>query len=175
MWMALSIGLTGFALAGALSDVRTRRIPNALVLAGLALAFVLRAAWGISPLLEGLAGAAVAFAVGFPLFALRAFGGGDVKFLVACAAFVGLPLLGWSALFAAAFGGVLAVGIVLRQRVPLVAVTRTLGLARSAVTLGRAGERMTLEQEGAITAPYGVAIAAGCLLVWFGSAGGWLP
>jgi prepilin peptidase CpaA len=175
MWIALSTGLIALGLTGAWTDVRTRRIPNVLVLAGLLTALVLRAAWGVSPLLEGLTGAGVALLIGFPLFALRAFGGGDVKFLVACAAFVGLPLLGMSILFAGAFGGLLAVAVILRRRVGLVAWMRTMELARSAATFGKSGERVTLDQEGAVTAPYGVAIAAGCLLAWFGSAGGWLP
>lgn len=173
--MTLSVALTAFALTGAVSDVRTRRIPNWLVLAGLVTALALRAGWGLLPFWHGVLGAGVALLVGFPLFALRAFGGGDVKFLVACAAFVGFPLLGLSAVFAAAFGGVLAVGMMVHQKLHLVLMVRTMELARSAVTLGRAGERMTLQDEGALTAPYGVAIAAGCLLVWFGRAGGWLP
>jgi prepilin peptidase CpaA len=175
MWTILGISLTVFALAGAFSDIRTRRIPNALVLAGLVVALALRGAMGLTPLLDGLAAAGVALAFGLPLFALRAFGGGDVKFMVACAAFVGLPVLGLSALFAGAFGGLLAVGMMMQKRVHLVMFLRTMDLARSAVTFGRSGERMTLQDEGALTAPFGVAIAAGCLLAWFGRAGGWLP
>jgi prepilin peptidase CpaA len=175
MWTLLSVGLLLFAVAGAASDIRTRRIPNVLIAVGLAVALVLRAGLGLGPLWHGVAGAGVALAAGFPLFALRAFGGGDIKFMVACGAFVGLPLLGLSALFVAAFGGVLAVGVMLHQRLHLVVVLRTMELARNAATLGRSGERMTLQDEGAVTAPYGVAIAAGCLLVWFGRAGGWLP
>jgi prepilin peptidase CpaA len=175
MWTLVSAALVIFALWGAASDVRSRRIPNQLVAAGLAAALILRAGLGLVPLWHGVAAAAVALAVGFPLFALRAFGGGDVKFMVACAAFVGLPLLGLSALFAAAFGGLLAVGIIMKQRLHFVVYVRTMDLARRALTFGRSGERMTLQDEGALTAPYGVAIAAGFLLAWFGRAGGWLP
>jgi prepilin peptidase CpaA len=175
MWIALSVSLTVFALIGALTDVRERRIPNRLVLAGLATALILRAVWGLEPFWHGVGGAGLALAVGFPLFALRAFGGGDVKFLIACGAFVGLPLLWLSALFTAVFGGVLALVVMIGRRVPLVVIMRTWGLAQNAASFGQAGERMTLEDEGALTAPYGVAIAAGCLLAWFGRAGGWLP
>lgn len=175
MWTLLSAALAAFALSGAVSDIRTRRIPNALVLAGLVTALVLRAGWGLAPLFDGVAAAALALVFGFPLFAIRAFGGGDIKFMVACAAFVGLPLVGLSALFAAAFGGVLAVGMMMHRKVHFVMFLRARDLAKSAFSLGRSGERMTLQDEGALTAPFGVAIAAGCLLAWFGRAGGWLP
>lgn len=175
IWLALSLGLSVFAVAGAVSDARTQRIPNRLILAGLGVALVLRAAWGPEALLHGVAGALVAFAVGFPLFALRAFGGGDVKFLIACGTFVGLPLVGKAALYGGAAGGLLALWVIARRRLPLVAAVRTWDLARKILSFGQRGERMTLQDEGAIAAPYGVAIAAGALIVWFGTAGGWIP
>ncbi|HEX6309306.1 MAG TPA: A24 family peptidase [Longimicrobiales bacterium] len=173
--MVLSLVITVFALAGAFADVRTRRIPNRLVLAGLVTALVVRAGWGVAPLWEGVAGGAVALLVGFPLFALGAFGAGDVKFLSVCGALVGLPLVGETILFSAAAGLFVAVAVVARRRLPMVAALRSWNLLVSAVTLGRAGGRMKLTDEGVITAPYGVAIAAGALLVWFGAAGGLMP
>jgi len=56
-----------------------------------------------------------------------------------------------------------------------VAMARVRELVRSALTLGREGERMLVTDEGALVAPYGVAIAVGTLLAWFGAAGGWIP
>ncbi len=49
--------------------------------------------------------------------------------------------------------------------VPVLLRTRDLGV--NALTLGRAGERLTLNSPGAITVPYGAAIAIGSLAVWF--------
>jgi prepilin peptidase CpaA len=175
MWVTFSLAFAAFAVAGAVSDARTHRIPNRLVLAGLVAALLLRALWGLGPLWHGVAGLLIGLAFGFPLFLLRAFGGGDVKFLAVCGAFVGLPLIGRAALWAAVAGGLLAVYVIVQQRVPLVAWVRIRQLALSAFTLGRRGERMTLQDEGALVAPYGVAIAAGALLAWFGTAGGWIP
>lgn len=175
MWLAFSLALVVFAAAGAVSDARDRRIPNRLVLAGLAAALVLRAAWGWTPLWHGVTGGMIALAFGFPLFLLRAFGGGDVKFLAVCGVFVGLPLVGRAALWSAAAGGLLALWVIVDRRVPLVAWARIKSLLHNAVTLGRSGERMTVQDEGALTAPYGIAIAAGTLLAWFGAAGGWIP
>jgi Flp pilus assembly protein protease CpaA len=47
-------------LAGA-SDLRTRRIPNALTVSGLGVALALRGATGVEPLASGLIGALIAF------------------------------------------------------------------------------------------------------------------
>ena len=60
MFAALSVALTAFALAGAVGDVRTKRIPNRLVLAGLVVALVIRAGLGWLSLAHGLGGAALA-------------------------------------------------------------------------------------------------------------------
>jgi prepilin peptidase CpaA len=173
MWYLLTITLTGFALAGAASDVRDRRIPNRLVLTGLAIALALRAVAGFEPLWHGVAGGLVALGISFPFFLMRAFGGGDVKFLTASGAFVGLPLIGMTMLVAAAVGGLVAVVVAFRSRLPLVVALRTWQLAQNAITAGSAGERTTLQHEHAVTAPFGVAIAAGALIAWFGTAAGW--
>jgi len=175
MWAVFSVAFAGFAVAGAWCDVRARRIPNRLVLAGLLAAFGLRALWGWGPLAQGSAGFSIALAVGLPLFLLRAMGGGDVKFLAACGAFVGLPLVGKAALWMGVAGGLLALWVIGRRHLPHVAWLRVRELAAWVATAGRAGDRITLQDEGALAAPFGVAIAAGALLAWFGTAGGWIP
>jgi len=102
-------------------------------------------------------------------------GGGDLKFLAVCGAFVGLPLVGRAALWAGVAGGLLALLVIARRRLPHVAWLRVRQLAVWIGTAGRAGDRVTLQDEGALTAPFGVAIALGALLAWFGTAGGWIP
>jgi prepilin peptidase CpaA len=175
MWLALSVMLTIFALAGAISDARTKRISNRLVLGGIAAAVILRAGLGWGAVYDGLAAGLVALAIGLPLFVLRAFGAGDVKFMAMCGFFIGLPLIGRAALWSGAAGGILAAYVILRRRLPVLAAWRIWDLLRLAATFGRTGGRMKVDEEGALTAPFGVAIAAGCLLVWFGTAGGWIP
>ena len=77
MWVAAAAAL----------DVRTRRIPNALVLVGLMLG--LGIASFEASLTTALSGAAVALGVGIVPFALRALGGGDVKASIVVGLFVG--------------------------------------------------------------------------------------
>src|SRR5690606_32818626 len=119
-------------------DVRAGRIPNLLTVGGLAAAF-----------------------------ALRGLGGGDVKLLAAVGAFLGPERLVTALLAGGVAGGVLALAVALRRGVLLPALLGTGNVLAHWLTLGRAGERRTLASPGAITVPYGVAIAVGAVTGWF--------
>ena len=71
----------------ALWDIRTRRIPNALILVGLILGLALTTFQG--DFSNAIAGAGLALALGIIPFALRALGGGDVKAAIVIGLFVG--------------------------------------------------------------------------------------
>ena len=73
--------------AAAVWDVRTRRIPNQLVVVGLFLGMALAGVEG--NLSTSLLGAGVALGVGIVPFALHALGGGDVKAAIVVGLFVG--------------------------------------------------------------------------------------
>ncbi len=169
-WMAVAAAL-GVAVGVPLSWIPLTAVPQRTALShafgGLAAALALRALPGPDPVLPGLAGAGIALAFGLPLFALRGLGGGDVKLLAAVGAFLGPGRLITALLAAGVAGGVLAVAVALRRGVLLPALLGTGGLLRRWATLGRAGERRTLASPGAITVPYGVAIAVGAVVGWF--------
>jgi prepilin peptidase CpaA len=153
---------------GAVSDARTARIPNRLVLAGLVLAPAAALAHGgLAGLGAARAAAAIALVIGFGGFALGAIGGGDAKFLMVGAALVGLPQLVPYLLAAGVLGGVLAIGTIVWQRRGIEATVMTADLAKKVATLGRKGYRGRLGDEGRLAVPYGVAIAGGALIVQF--------
>jgi prepilin peptidase CpaA len=92
--------LAAFLFAAARSDVLARRIPNRLVLAGLAVGLALNAvlpegtgfAGGLPGgigLLKALYGAGLGLALLLPFYALRALGAGDVKLMAMVGAFLG--------------------------------------------------------------------------------------
>ncbi len=88
---ALVLSLTAFVGAVAFSDVRERRIPNALVFPAAVLGLSLNALTGLNGLTQGAIGLAAGFAL---LFLSYLFGGmraGDVKFFAAIGAFTGGP------------------------------------------------------------------------------------
>jgi prepilin peptidase CpaA len=106
---------TGLILLGilvavaAVFDIRYRRIPNWLVMAGI----VAGMAWNVvAPGGYGLgrsaAGLGLGFALYFPLYLLRARGAGDVKLLAAVGAITGPRNCFWIFLLTAILGGLIA-------------------------------------------------------------------
>lgn len=161
-----SLAFVAVMVAALFWDVASRRIPNGLVLLGVAIALVLRSIAGAAAFGAGVLGASLALGFGLPLFALRALGGGDVKLLVAVGAFLG-PGDFVSALLASAIvGGVIGVLVALRRGVLLPVLYGVKDLLLHAATRGRSGTRVTLDSPGALKVPYGAAIAIGSLATW---------
>ena len=162
-----SIVLVALLLGASWFDVRTRRIPNALTVAGLVAGLVLRGFLGAGAVLDGVGGAGVAMLVALPPFALGMLGGGDAKLLAAVGGFMGLDHVIGALLAIAALGGGLAVIEAMRRRALPQALANTFGFAKHWLLLSRFGGAPTIESPNAMTVPYGVAIALGALIWWF--------
>ncbi|HSM37506.1 MAG TPA: prepilin peptidase [Longimicrobiales bacterium] len=159
--------LVALVAAAALSDLKDRTIPNYLTVTGFGIGVMLSLSpGGISP--QGaLLGGAVGFGLSLPLFALGAFGGGDAKLITAVGAFMGPVGILEALLFTALIGGAMAVYTTWRLGLLRQTISNTGALVLNLVTVGRFGHRQTLRSEGAITIPYGVAIAVGSLIARF--------
>jgi prepilin peptidase CpaA len=165
---AADFAIAVFVCAAAWWDASTHRIPNKLTVAGLAAALMLRAPLGLDALLHGLAGAGIALLLGVVFYALRAIGGGDVKLLAGVGAFLGpTHIVGALAIAAVLGAGFALVGMIRKGVLPLL-LLNTLDLVRSWRSLGDPGERRKLESPAALTIPYGIPIAVGTLIWWFG-------
>ena len=92
------------------SDVRSRRIPNTLVLciAVLGVGYSLMLGPGVHGALRAAGGMAVGLMLWLPFSALRMLGAGDVKFFAAASAWLGPALAARAAVLSALFGGLLA-------------------------------------------------------------------
>ncbi|ABE44462.1 A24 family peptidase [Polaromonas sp. JS666] len=147
-------------------DLKSRRIPNWLVLMGLITSLALQIifsgiggfkAWGL--------GLLVGFGVFLPLYLLRAMGAGDVKLMAMVGAFLGPVSALGAVLTTLVVGGALAIAVALRCGI----LKNTLKNIRFALTLalykGLSGGGMQLEQPStsAGNLPYAVAIAVGTL------------
>lgn len=140
------------ASVAAVSDLRTRRIPNWISGLALICGIVLHV-WqsGASGLLFALAGAALGLAVLVPFYAIKAVGAGDVKLLAGVGAIVGVQLLVSVAIYAAIVGGVMS-AVILARRKRLMIFFHEVAVLKQVPT-----------RSGA-TAPYAVAIASGVYL-----------
>jgi prepilin peptidase CpaA len=97
------LGLLGIGVA---SDLRRHRIPNLLVVLGLALGLAGQAyAGGPAGLGTGLLGLSIGFAVFLPLYALGGMAAGDVKLMAMVGAFLTPSSALWAALFSLIAGG----------------------------------------------------------------------
>jgi prepilin peptidase CpaA len=107
--------LLGILVAiAAIFDIRYRRIPNWLVLAGI----IVGLAWNVyssgwSGLLRASEGLGLGFILYFPLYLIRARGAGDVKLLAAVGAVAGPLNCFWIFLLTAILGGVIALVLLL--------------------------------------------------------------
>jgi len=103
------MGFLLFAAVSTLWDARTRRLPNGLAAAG-GLAALIVHGFGSSGngVVFAAAGAVVGLLLALPLYALKAIGGGDVKWFCAAGAFVGTKAIAWllaGAIIASGFAG----------------------------------------------------------------------
>ncbi len=154
-------------LLAAVGDLKDRRIPNVLTFGALAAGLGLRAATGPTALMDGLEGGGLAALVAVPFFMLGALGGGDTKLLVALGSFFGPGRMVGALLLIAFLGGLLAVVDAVRRGILGPVLLSCVDVIKSWGTFGRAGAVPQLGQAGALTVPYGVAIATGALVWWF--------
>lgn len=175
--MTASIPLLPLALVlgtAVASDISTRRIPNRLILAGLAAGIACNL-WSVRGIgaAGALLGAASGLALMLPGYALRVLGAGDAKLMAAVGAFLGpLPVLG-AVLLTFAAGGVLSLAAALRSHA-LPRVLANLRLIGWMIVSSR-GSGLSLQDVPTTgRLPYAVAIAAGSTLqLWLADSGGW--
>ena len=134
---------------------------------------LLRGALGAQTLVDGVEGAGLALLVSLPPFTLGMLGGGDVKLLAAVGGFMGPVRLIGALLTIALVGGALALLEAVRRRMVRDVVSRSFAMVTYLALFGRFGYRRTLEAQGAMTVPYGLAIGVGALAWWFAAGGGW--
>ena len=151
------------------SDLRTRRIPNWLVLLILGLGLANAAAVsGGSGVLWAAAGVGVGLILWLPFSVLRMMGAGDVKFFAAACAWFGPATAVRASLLSAIFGGVLAIlwiagGVVRRRAVRGVAASASEGSTGGATMGGLPRPDARFRK-----LPYGLAMAAGLAsAVWW--------
>lgn len=159
--------------AAAVKDLESRRIPNRLLAAGLLGALLLHL---VSPqpatgLLAWLSGMAAGLALFLPFYLVRGMAAGDVKMMAAVGAFVGpgdalrIAILAWC------MGGVMALAVVVFKGRLRMALANMWAIVRPMLLRLPRGPEPAIGAGGQPSAgaiPYGVAIAAGTIVLLVG-------
>lgn len=154
-------------VAAASTDLQCRRIPNVLVAVGLVGALFTQcwllgipagaAAW--------LAGALAGCGLFLPLYLMRGMAAGDVKLLAMVGAWIGPQLVFYTALATCLIGGVWVLAVAARRGQLATLFTACFALAQPTSFGARPASAGSMG-----TIPYGVAIAAGTIVVLLASA-----
>ena len=156
------------------NDLRTRRIPNAVVFGGAVLGLLFNTAlpsgdglfiqvFGGIGFLSALAGLALGLCLLLPMYAMRALGAGDVKLMAMIGAFVGPGAVAGITLLTLLAGGVLALGVAGFNGRLKVMLFNTWHMIKYSMLRSLAGEVPKMDAPAAASGrlPYAVAIAAG--------------
>ena len=168
MHLLIQVVLLLIVIPAAAYDLRFRRIPNWLVLIGLALGV------GVNSILCGWQGLRFAgggflfgFAVYFVLYLLHAMGAGDAKLMAAIGSIVGAS--NWLGIFisTAIIGGVLALVLLVVKRRLQSTLWNVFYIVSEMVRfrapyMKRPG--LDVKNHAAVTLPHGFTIAVGCMI-----------
>jgi prepilin peptidase CpaA len=160
--------LLGILVAiAAIFDIRFRRIPNWLVLAGI----IAGGTWNVyssgwSGLGRAAAGLGLGFALYFPLYLIRARGAGDVKLLAAVGAITGAGNCFWIFLTTAILGGLIAAAVLLIKGRLYKTLFNVLWILRDILHLQapyKSSEELDVTTTKGLRLPHGAMIAVGTL------------
>ena len=150
--------------AAVVVDVRSHRIPNAVVATGAAIGFawqlVLPDGWGV---VYALQGAAVGLGLFLPMYVMHAMGAGDVKLMAMIGTFLGPAATVGAGLSTLLAGGVLAIGAALYNGA-LAQLFGNVGFLLSHAARKDAHANRETARVSAGRLPYAVAIAVGTCL-----------
>ena len=162
----LDLSLLLLVCIAAINDLATRRIPNRLLLIGLACALLLHllsASPGAS-VLKAFSGMGVGFAIFLPFYLLRGMAAGDVKLIAVVGAFIGPEEAFEVAVLTWCVGGVMSLCVVLINGRLRLAFTNIRYLLSGFMVPGIHMTDMPLQQSAG-SIPYGLAIAVGTIAV----------
>lgn len=149
------------------TDLRSRRIPNALTLSGIGTGLVLGGFLdGLGGCLAAAAGALLAVVLLLAPFAMGGIGGGDVKMMAAIGSLIGPRALLASLLAGMLLGGLVAVGVLMRRGrlgetlFAMGATIRSALMTRSLDPL-----RASASAPNAVALPYSIPLGIGTMLV----------
>ena len=169
--------LAAWLLLASWTDLRQRRIPNALVLTGMLCGMALQSLttpgqglfafwWGGLGWAQGLFGLLAGLALFMPLHLLRTVGAGDVKLFAMVGVWLGPQLLLGTTLLTLLAGGLMALAIMFARRSTRSVLANVRSMLITAMVGAHAGKLTAFDSSltASVRMPYAMAIAAGTLI-----------
>lgn len=161
------IALAAMVFVASIYDIKYRRIPNWLILAGLlsSIFYQIFSGYGYG-LVFWITGLGVGLFCFMPLYIMRAMGAGDVKLMAAVGSFLGGSAAIQTVMLTLFAGGALALLVMLWNR-SWKLVLKNIGLMTANMTIAAMTRQLPKAEaplKSAGNLPYGVAIAVGTLL-----------
>lgn len=165
-----NLSLIALVTTAAVWDVRTRRVPNWLVLSGLAIALLSQCLehGGLAGSWTWLLGAATGLGLFLGLYLLGGMGAGDVKLMSAVGAFMAPAGVLHVAIVSVIVGGALALTMMLIRGNAYRTFANVSALLLSLPFGGKVAASGHDKKDKTNQLPYAVAIAVGTLLVMWG-------
>ena len=172
----LFAGLLLMLALATFSDIKERKIPNALVMFGLLFSLIFQCILsGMAGGLDWILGIGVGFLCFIPLYVLRGMAAGDVKLMMAVGGFLGYPLIIKAVICVFLSGGVIAIVFVIikgrfKRLFTNMRVMFTDLYIKSTSGVNMADDYVMKNSAGRM--PYALAIAVGTLIaLYLNSAG----
>lgn len=161
--MITDIALLVFLVLSAFTDLKYRKIYNAVVLPAALAGFALNCqAHGFGGFADSLLGMLAGGAFLLPVYLLGGVGAGDVKFMAAIGALEGVSFVLYGGLYGALFGALAAVVVLLVRR-RLFSTLTTVGSALFLTVTFQTHKALRFDKTGAIHLPYAALLALGML------------
>lgn len=160
---------SGCAIAGAVTDVKSRRIPNFITFPAILLGLSMHLAFGgWRQLLASLAGGLICGVIFLLFYIAGGMGAGDVKLMTAAGCIAGLPHVAYLLVLTALCGGVMAVALALARGKFQQTILNVGTIASHHTHEGlQPHPDINLSNSATLRLPYGLAIAAGCLFTLY--------
>ena len=148
-------------------DIRYLKIKNRLNLFLLLAGLLLAMTGGIDKVLDSAIGMALPFAIGFILYALRIFGAGDVKFLMALGALMGSEWIINCMIASILSGGMLALFVMLYRGILWERLRYVWNYLKMLFLMKKVSAYQVLDNKQKQFFPFAIAIACGSVLASF--------